>query len=171
MESKNRKPEPCNGYLDGSGNSPYAARADHTHEGGGGGGDFAPKTHTHKVADITDIEGKYANAEHTHAAKDITDGEETFAKKTHTHTAKEITDLATHVAAVTIEVADWQEGTSATKEIAGVKAASPFAYIVDPADQETATTATLAYTSREDGKVTFGAGQTPEAAIKLIALF
>lgn len=28
-----RKPEPINGYVDGSGNSTFAARADHTHEG------------------------------------------------------------------------------------------------------------------------------------------
>lgn len=30
-----RKPEPGNGYLDGNGNSPFAARADHTHDGDG----------------------------------------------------------------------------------------------------------------------------------------
>lgn len=150
-ENKNRPPEPCNGYLDGTGNSPFAARADHTHEGmSGGGGDYAPLSHTHKAADITD-------------------GESTFAPLSHKHTTSDITGFSEHVVPVTIEVADWQEGTSATKEIAGVKAAGPFAFIVDPADQETATTATLAYTSREDGKVTFGAGQTPEAAIKLIA--
>ena len=172
MSTKNRKPEAGNGYLDGSGTSPFAARADHTHEdGGGSGGDYAPKVHTHKVADITDIEGKYANAEHTHAAKDITDGEETFAKKTHTHAAKDITDLVEHVAAVEIAVADWQEGQSVVKEIEGVKASAPFAFVVDPADEETASTATFKYTSREDGKVTFGCTETPSSPIKLLAIF
>lgn len=154
MSTKNRKPEAGNGYLDGSGTSPFAARADHTHEdgGGGSGGDYAPKVHTHKAADITD-------------------GEETFAGKTHTHTAKDITDLVEHVAAVEIAVADWQEGQSVVKEIEGVKASAPFAFVVDPADEETASTATFKYTSREDGKVTFGCTETPSSPIKLLAIF
>lgn len=57
-----RKPEPFNGYLDGNGNSAYAARADHTHDGSGGylAGDTPVLKAVKKTIKVTDWNEKAA---------------------------------------------------------------------------------------------------------------
>ena len=77
----NRKPEPGNGYLDGSGVSPFAARADHEHE------HMADDTKTvkavkktikttdwtSKAADVPFTEGTFIGYEVAFASKDVAD--------------------------------------------------------------------------------------------------
>ena len=62
-----RKPEPGNGYLDGTGNSQCAARADHTHDGSGGymPGDTPALKAVKKTIKVTDWNDKAADVPFT----------------------------------------------------------------------------------------------------------
>ena len=62
-----RKPEPSNGFLDGTGNSAYAARADHTHEGAGGymPGDTPALKAVKKTIKVTDWSNSAADVAFT----------------------------------------------------------------------------------------------------------
>ena len=65
------KPTPINGYMDGSGTSPYSAHADHTH---GEGLKAVKKTikaadWNNKAADVTFTEGTYVGFLVDHASQ------------------------------------------------------------------------------------------------------
>lgn len=78
-----------NGYLDGSGESMYAAHADHSHDA-----DYAAKDHNH--------DDDYAAKDHTHAGLITVDSG----------------CYPVQVSTATIETTDWSEG-SATVPISG----------------------------------------------------
>ena len=73
-----RNPEPINGYLDGPGNSPYSARADHTHDGDGKTLKSVKKTikttdWSSKAADVPFTEGTFVAYEVAFASADVAD--------------------------------------------------------------------------------------------------
>ena len=130
-----------NGYLDGSGVSPYGAHKDHTHDGEGG---YAPANHNH--------DDKYSPIDHNHDS------------------AYEPKNAALLKATkVTIAVADWEEGSASVEMPDG--ATTYVEYVVDNGSASVAKTAELVLSEVGEESLTFGVTDTPTDAIDLFILY